>query len=291
LALVVQIFIWYAAATILNLPVEPVDVQKIVYQGLQIALAVGFIWLIFRLLDVAALAMSRLTHATDSRLDDQLVPLLRKTLKVFITIIIGVMVIQNLGYSVTSIIASLGIGGLALALAAKDAVANFFGSIVVFTDQPFHVDDWIEVGEISGVVEEVGFRTTLVRTFEKSVATIPNQVFTSSTIINHSRRPVRRIKMTIGLSYDTTPDQLDAFTAEVKKTISETAGLTEAFYVYFESFGDSSLNVLLQCFADTTEFAVYMELKEKLMLEIMRVVDRQGLEIAFPTQTLHLVKD
>ena len=97
--------------------------------------------------------------------------------------------------------------------------------------------------------------------------------------------------MTIGLSYDTSPDQLDAFTAEVKKTIRETTGLTEAHYVFFESFGDSSLNVLLQCFADTTEFAVYMELKEKLMLDVMRVVERQGLEIAFPTQTLYLKKD
>ncbi|NND70463.1 MAG: mechanosensitive ion channel family protein [Rhodothermales bacterium] len=291
LALVAQIGIWYAAARVLELPTEPADVQQIVFQGLLIALAVAVTWLFFRLLDVAAGALARVSDNTDSKLDDQLVPLLRKTLKVFVSIIIVVMVIQNLGYSVTSIIASLGIGGLALALAAKDAVANFFGSLIVFTDQPFHVGDWIEVNDVSGIVEEVGFRTTIVRTFEKSVASVPNQTFTSNTIVNHSRRPVRRIKMVIGLTYDATPDQINSFCDEVKKLISGNPSFDEGHYVYFESFGDSSLNVLVQCFIKTTDFVEYMSAKEKMMLDIMRIVERLGLEIAFPTQTVHLKQE
>ena len=289
-ALVVQIGIWYAAARILELPTEPANIRLIVFQGLRIALAVGVTWLFYRLLDVAALALSRASDGTDSKLDDQLVPLLRKTLKVFVSVIIAVMVIQNLGYSVTSIIASLGIGGLALALAAKDAVANIFGSLIVFTDQPFHVGDWIEVNDVSGVVEEVGFRTTIVRTFEKSVANVPNQTFTSSTIVNHSRRPVRRIKMVIGLTYDATPDQLDTFCQSVKELIAGNSRFDESCYFYFDSFGDSSLNVLVQCFVKTTDYVEYMTAKEKLMLDIMRIVERQGLEIAFPTQTLHVTR-
>ena len=288
LAAVAQILLWYASASLINLPVEPTNVRLIVFQGLEVAIAIAVIWLFFRLLDVAALALNRHSDTTDSKLDDQLVPLLRKTLKVFVTVVVGVMVIQNLGYSVTSIIASLGIGGLALALAAKDAVANFFGSIIVFTDQPFHVGDWIEIDGLEGTVEEVGFRTTLVRTFDRSLATIPNQTFTSNTIINHSRRPMRRIKMTIGLSYESTPDELVNFKNAVRQIIESNSAFDEGYHVYFDNFGDSSLDVLVYCFVKTSAYAEYMAAKEDLMLQIMRIVEQHGLEIAFPSRTVYL---
>lgn len=287
LALVVQIVLWYAAVAIVALPEEPVDVRTIVFQGLDVAVAIAIVWLLFRLIDVAALVMSRFSEDTESRLDDQLVPLLRKTLKIFVAFVIGVMIIQNLGYSVTSVIASLGIGGLALALAAKDAVANFFGSLVVFTDQPFHVGDWISIDDLEGVVEEVGFRTTLVRKFDKSLATVPNQIFTTSTIVNHSMREMRRIKLNIGLSYEASADEIVAFKERVSKIISGMPIIDPSFHVYFNSFSDSSLDLLIMCFARTTDYVAFMTAKEELMLHVMRLVDELDLEMAFPTSTVY----
>lgn len=288
LALVLQILLWYAAAAIIVLPEEPVDVRILVFQGLDVAVAVSIVWLLFRLIDVAALVMARFSDETESRLDDQLVPLLRKTLKIFVALIIGVMIVQNLGYSVTSVIASLGIGGLALALAAKDAVANFFGSLVVFTDQPFHVGDWISVDDLEGVVEEVGFRTTLVRKFDKSLATVPNQVFTTSTITNHSMREMRRIKLTVGITYEAGPADIEELKRRVSTILAGMPIIDPSFHVYFDGFGASSLDLLVMCFARTTDYVDFMSAREELMLKVMRTVDDLGLEMAFPTRTVYL---
>ena len=289
LALVLHIVLWYAAATVLVLPVEPVNVRLFVFQGLQVALAVAVTWAVFRLLDVIARGLERLSAKTDTRLDDQLVPLLRKTLKVFLAVTVAVMVIQNLGYSVTSFIASLGIGGLALALAAKDTVANFFGSVVVFTDRPVHVGDWIALDDVEGTVEEVGFRTTRIRRLDHALVTVPNQAFTSSPIVNRSSRPNWRIHLTVGLTYETTADQMEHFLAAVRELVAGHAGLDPSFhYVHFVGFGASSLDVEVYCFARTARWPDWLAVQEDLMLRIMRLVDAQGLEVAFPTRTVYL---
>ena len=193
IAALIQIGMWYCAAVLLALPRKPLDIHLFTAQGLEVALAAALVWLLFRLIDVLGSALGRAARRTESRLDDQFVPLLRKTLKVIISVTVGVMVVQELGYSVSSLIASLGVGGFALALAAKDTVANVFGSVVVFTDQPFQVGDWIEVEGVEGTVEEVGFRTTQIRRFDHSSVTMPNATFSAHPIINHSRRPRRRI--------------------------------------------------------------------------------------------------
>lgn len=289
LALLLQVLLWHLAAVVLLLPEEPVDLRRFIFNGLEVALAVALTWIAFKLLDVLAGIFDRMTGRTESRLDDQLVPLLRKTLKVFIAVVVAVMVLQNLGYSVTSLIASLGIGGLALALAAKDTVANFFGSIVVFTDQPFHVGDWVEFGEVEGVVEEVGMRTTRIRRFDKSLASVPNQTFTQKTLINHSVRPIRRLKVTVGLSYETTPSEMRAFLARVRGLLAERETFEqESWVVHFTGFNDSSLDVLVQAYTVTTVWTEFLEAQEELLLAIMNVVEELGLEIAFPTRTVHL---
>ncbi|MEL6548554.1 MAG: mechanosensitive ion channel family protein, partial [Myxococcota bacterium] len=174
LSALAQIGLWYLAATLLHIPSEPYDVQKLVMQGLELAVWLSLVWLTFRLVDVLAGTMARAADKTDSKIDDQLVPLIRRTLKIIVAVTAGIWVAQNLGYSVTSLIASLGVGGLALALAAQDTVANFFGSVVVFTDRPFQIGDWVQFGDIEGTVEEVGFRTTTIRRFDKSTVMVPN---------------------------------------------------------------------------------------------------------------------
>ena len=289
LALVAQIILWHVAVLLLELPTEPLDVRAIVYNGLSAAVAVGLVWVGFALIEVLGSGLARRAVQTESKLDDLIVPMMRKSMKLFIAIIGGVWIIQNLGYSVTSIVASLGIGGLALALAAQDTVSNFFGSVVVFTDKPFQVGDWVELGGVEGTIEEVGFRTTRIRQFDKAQVVIPNQMFTSTPIRNFSRRSIRRIKMIVGLSYETNSSQMRAFLDGAKKLLEEHPVIEKGSYmVHFVEFGDSSLNVQFYCFTTTSVWIKWLDAREELMLQIMDLVEELGLEIAFPTRTVYL---
>ncbi|MEM1269342.1 MAG: mechanosensitive ion channel family protein [Bacteroidota bacterium] len=289
LGLIVQVGIWFLVANVLALPAEEVNVRQIVFGGLQIALAVGVVWGAFVLIDVLARASQAVVERTDTLLDDQLVPLLRKALKTFVAILIAVAVVQNLGIDVWSLIASLGIGGLVLALAAKDTVSNFFGSLIVFTDQPFQIGNIIEVEGVEGVVEEVGFRTTRIRQFDKSLVIMPNQKFTTTPIINHSLRARRRIKFNVGLSYDTSPDQMETFVSRLRGLLAGHDGLDHSYHaVYFNGYEDSSLNVLVVCFANTTDWDLYSTTQQAVLLATLRLVAELGLDVAFPTRTVHV---
>ena len=286
---IIQIGVWRIAAGLAQLPSEPLNIREYVFQGLEIALWAAVAWLLLRLVDVLTSALARASQKTESKLDDQLIPLLRKTLKVVIFISIAIMVIQNLGYSVTSLIASLGVGGLALALAAQDTVANLFGSFVVFTDKPFQIGDWVQFGSVEGTVEEVGFRTTKVRRFDKSIITVPNSTFSTSPITNHSQRPIRRIKMTVGLSYEAKAGQVEAILEDLRKLVAEHPDVDQGFnFVHFTGFGGSSLNLQIYCFTKSTVWTDFLKAREDLMLKIMRIVESHGLEFAFPTQTVYL---
>jgi MscS family membrane protein len=291
-ALVIQVLLWYAVAVVLVLPQEPTDIRSFIFSGLQIALAIAATWIVFRLVDVLGRASERMSDRTDTKLDDQAIPLLRKSLKVFIGITVGVMVVQQLGYSVTSLIASLGIGGLALALAAKDMVANFFGSVLVFTDRPFQIGDAVSVGGVEGVVEEVGFRTTRIRQFDRALVTVPNQTFSSASITNLSARQCRRIRFVLGVGYDATPGQVGELVEALRGLVGQHPGIDAGNYlVNFQAFGDSSLEVLVNCYTTTADYAAYMDAQQALLLRVMEVVDQMGLEIAFPTRTVYLRSD
>jgi MscS family membrane protein len=199
------------------------------------------------------------------------------------------MVVQNLGYSVTSLLAGVGIGGAALAFASKDAVANIFGSIVIFVDRPFMIGDWIEVGDVEGTVETVGIRVTTVRTFANSVITIPNAQFTIMPINNWSRMKKRRIKMTIGVTYDATPDKLRMAVDAIRGIIRSDDRLHQDFFlVNFFDFGASSLDIFCYLFTRTTGWAEHMQIREEFMLKVMEAMSSLGLSFAFPTRTVHL---
>jgi MscS family membrane protein len=284
----VQLLLWMVAKTVLTLPSEPIDFDAVVGQGLMVAVAFAIAWTLFRLIDVLGRGLARLSELTDSRLDDQIVPLVRKSLKVVVVITVSMTVVQNLGYSVASILASLGVGGLALALAAKDTVANLFGSVVVFTDRPFQVGDWVEVADIEGTVEEVGFRTTRVRRFDKSLITVPNQMFSTTPITNHSQRPIRRIKMTVGIGYEASPEKIEALLADFRRLLSTHEGIDQRFhFVHFVAMADSSLSMQFYCFTKSTVWVEHLRVQEELLLEIIGLVNRHGLEIAFPTRTVY----
>ncbi len=289
LSVAVQLLLFYAAVYFLDLPKQPVNIRDIAFQGLQVAVIVTIGWTLFRLVDVFMLAMERLSEKTESKLDDQIVPLVRKTFKVVIGVTVFVMTVDTLGYSITGMIASLGVGGLAIALAAQDTVANLFGSVVIFTDRPFQVGDWVEFDGIQGDVEEVGFRTTRIRRFDKSLVTVPNSTFSKTAITNHSARPKRRLDITVGVTYESKPKQLRELLEALRNEVKTHEGLDRGFqFVHFTEMGATSLNIRVYCFTVSTHWVTHLTVQESLMLRIMEIVQENGLEMAFPTQTVYL---
>lgn len=283
-----RIFLWYAAAVVLSLPQAPSNVRLWVLSGIELALWVSIIYLAFNMIDVLTRVLERAAARTETVLDDQIAPLVQRALKVFIAAVFVIMIVQNMGVEVGSLLASLGIGGLALALAAKDTVANFFGSMIIFIDQPFQIGEVVEIKDVHGTVEEVRFRSTLIRRFDKSLVTVPNQFFTNNNIVNHARRPRRRMKITVGLSYETNAAQMRLFVAGVNKILDDYDGIDDEFKeAVFAEFGESSLDVLIVCFSRSNSWVDTMAAQEYLMLRIMELVEEQGLEIAFPTRTIY----
>ncbi len=257
--------------------------------GAQTLAAISVVWLGFRLVDVLTDWLGEKADKTDTKLDDQLVPMLRKVLKVFTAVIGFIFILQNLNVNVGSLLAGLGLGGLAFALAAKDSISNVFGSIVIFVDKPFQIGDWVVIGSVEGVVEEVGFRTTRVRTFYNSLVTVPNQQMTNVSIDNYGMRRYRRYKTTLGLTYDTPPEKMQAFCEGIRAIISGLPGMRkDSYLVEFHGFGDSGLLVFIYCFMEVPDWAAELRTRTNLNLEILRLADRLAVSFAFPTQTLHV---
>lgn len=279
----------FIALSILPLPTKPLDLVQFT-EALKNGTAVAVvIWFVIRLVDGLADLWAEKAERTETKLDDQLVPIVRRSAKVFFFIVGVVLVLQNMGYSVGSLLAGLGIGGLAVAMAAKDTMSNLFGSLVIFLDKPFQIGDWIEMNGVEGTVEEVGLRTTRVRTFANSLITVPNMLFTSTSINNWSRMKKRRIKMTVGVTYSTKPDQMDVLVNRIRQIISDDEKiLNDFFLVNFDNFGPSSLDVFIYCFTVSTVWAEFLQAKQELMLKIMHAVKDLELSFAFPTQSIHV---
>lgn len=279
----------FFALLILPLPKEPVNFDRFITAMLSSVALVLVIWFCTRLVDGIADWWDDKAAQTESRLDDMLVPIIRKSLKAFLYVIGVVLILQNLGYSVSSLLAGLGIGGLAMAMAAKDTVANLFGSLVIFLDKPFQVGDWIEMGSVEGTVEEIGLRTTRIRTFANSLISVPNSSFTTDPCNNWSRMKKRRVKMSIGVTYSTSSKKLDQLVKEIRQLIADNPKIRNDFYlVNFDNFGPHSLDVFIYCFTETTNWGEFLQAKQEFMLSIMDKVESLGLSFAFPTQTLHV---
>lgn len=247
------------------------------------------VWLAYRLIDVLSDFLSERASATESKLDDQLIPLVSKTLKFFVVVVGSLFVLQNRGVNVGSLLAGLGIGGVAVALAAKDTLANFFGSVMIFIDKPFQIGDWVVLGSTEGIVEEVGFRTSRVRTFYNSLVTVPNALVTNSVVDNYGARRYRRYSTTLGLAYDTPPEKLEAFCEGVRALITRTPGMRKDFYmVELKGFGASALEIMVYCFMDTPTWNQEMRVRTNLNLDIIRLAKDLGVSFALPTQTVHI---
>lgn len=279
----------YLVTWVLKLPTEPIDLQSFATALFRTSWILLSLWVAIRMFDVVCRFWADVAAKTETKLDDQLVPILRKSGRVVLIIIGVVLVFQNMGYSVGSLLASFGIGGAAIALASKDSLSNLFGSLVIFLDRPFQIGDWIEVEHIEGTVEDVGLRTIRIRTFANSLITVPNAFFTTNVINNWSRMNKRRIKMNLGFTYGTSADQMREAIEGIKGLIRENDAMHHDFFlVNFVGFGPSSLDVMVYCFTKTTNWSEFMATQESFFLDIMQLVEKQGLSFAFPTRTLHV---
>ena len=279
----------YICVEILQLPEQPTDLDHLARNGLQILLTFNLAWFCYNMVALVEHWLTYWAESTESDLDDHLVPFVRKSLRAFIIFLAVLFLVQNLGYSVSALLASLGLGGLAVALAAKDSLSNIFGSLMILLDRPFSIGDWVKAGDMEGVIEDIGFRSTRIRTFSKTLITVPNSVLMNMSIDNFSQMPKRRIKLTIGVTYETTPTQMRQAVAAIKKMLREHPAIHQEFFlVNFTDFGASSLDIMVYCFTTSTVWGEYLDAREDVCLKIMETVEGLGLGIAFPSQTIYL---
>ena len=269
--------------------VLPVHWSAALSSVVRVLVTVAVVWAAYLAVDLLAAKLGDRAEKTESKLDDQLVPLLRKTLKVVVFIIGTLVVLQNLEFDVTTLFASVSIGGLALGLAAKDTLANLFGSISIFVDSPFQIGDWINVAGMDGTVEEVGFRSTRIRTFYDSVMVMPNASLANAKIDNYGQRRYRRTFVKLGLTYDTSPEQMQAF-VEGCRAVIQANPLTrkDVYEVHMSGFGDSALEVMMYFFFECDTWTDELRERHNVFLELMRLARDLGVGFAYPTRTLHI---
>lgn len=268
----------------------PVDWYVWMGKVYHILIAVNITWLVARLVDaIIEEYIVPLTEKTESDFDDQIVPIVKKGLKSTIWALGVIVALNNAGYDVTALIAGLGIGGLALAMAAKDSVSNIFGGIMVFTDKPFKVGDRIKVNGFDGSITEVGLRTSRMRTLEGRLVTIPNSQFTGNMVENVSAEPSRKVLLNLGLTYDMNAEQMEKGISVLKEIAANNQDIEPDVSVGFNSFGDFSLGIL---------FIYYIKKDNDILgtqtamnLEILKKFGENGLEMAFPTQTIYNINE
>jgi len=277
---------WWLTLGWLDLPLNALTVLKL---ASQLVMSAAGVWAIYRLVDLLSAHFTALAAGTETRVDDILIPLIRRAVKIVTLAFVVLFVAQNLDIDITSLLAGLGIGGIAFALAAKDTVENLFGSVTVLVDRPFQIGDWVVIGDQEGTVEEIGFRSTRVRTFYNSRITIPNSTLVNTAVDNLGAREYRRFKCTIGVQYDTPAEKIEAFCEGIRELIRRHPYTRKDYYmVYFNAFADSSLDILLYVFFQTPDWATELRERHRLLLDIVRLAHRLGVEFAFPTRTLHL---
>jgi MscS family membrane protein len=256
--------------------------------GSTVAYSLVMFWGLLRAFDAL------IEHANEIAREKQLgiaafMPWIKKTLITIIVVMGVLLTAQSLGADVKAFLAGLGIGGLAFALAAQDTIANLFGSIVVAIDQPFKIGETIRIGSHIGAVEDIGLRSTKLRLLDKSLIVMPNKMVASESIINLSRFTQRRFEMIVGLTYDTSPDQMAAIVDEIRGLLTAEAEVEpETFNVYFRDYSASSLDIWITYQTRSPDFAPAMRLRQRINLAIMRAVQARGLSFAFPTQTVML---
>ncbi len=279
---IVVMGVWFALKSL----VLPDTVTTIIANAYQVIIALLVGWMLSRLFDALYREyLIPVAERTENDLDDQLLPIISKGVKMItwaMAIIIG---LNNAGYDVAALIAGLGIGGLALAMAAKDTVSNIFGGFTIFTDRPFTINDRIKVAGYDGTVLEIGVRSTRLKTLEGRIVTIPNAKFADAPVENVTWEPSRKVKLDLGLTYDTTPEQMQQAMDILAEINAENASTEDKSIISFNAFGDFAMNIMFIYYIRKDE--PIADTQTAVNMEILKRFNAEGLEFAFPTQTLY----
>jgi len=265
------------------------DISILLNQVIRSGFIIVLFWAILQILSNLANNIHKITNKFGDKISHEVANFIVKAVRLFVIIIGFIAVLQEWGYNVSGFLASLGLVGMAFALAAKDTAANLFGSLVIFTDKPFKVGDWIKTPHVEGTIESIGIRSTKVRTFAQALVTVPNATLANSAILNWSRMGKRRIKMNVGLTYDTKGSVVEKIIEDIKIMLKNHNDIhQDTIHIYFSAFGDSSLNIFCYYFTKTTDWGKFMKVRENTYLEIMKIVEQNDSSFAFPTQTLYI---
>jgi MscS family membrane protein len=241
-----------------------------------------------RSIDYVGLRLLHKAEKTESKVDDQLIPFAIEIAKVLIVVFGVLIVLANVfDTDVTALAAGLGIGGVAIALASKESLENLLGSFTIFFDKPFQVGDIITIGSVTGVVEKVGFRSTRVRTYDKSVVTVPNKNLINTELDNLGVRPVRRVKFNIGLLYNTPSDKIKNIVDELQELIDTHPITNQDGKVRFLEFGESSLNIMVLYYTNGSDWEVMINTQQEINYKIIEIVRRNETDFAFPSRSLY----
>ncbi len=263
----------------------------------QVLFAFSIAYALFHLVDVVEHFLVKAAKRTDTTLDDMLVPVIRKSMRVTIGIICILFVAENVfgAKEMKTFILGAGIGGMAIAFAAKDTIANLLGSIMIFIDRPFHINELVKIDSHVGSVVEVGFRSTRILTLDGHIITIPNSIVANTDVENiAARRLIKRVS-NITITYDAGPAKAQRAVDIIKEILSDIPEVNTSkehiFRVYFDEFNDWSLNIYMAYWVAPSDYWVFKEVNQRVNLEIMKRFEQEGIEFAFPSQTLYLKND
>ena len=256
----------------------------------RLILSVSAVLLFSRIIDFMSDIFLSRAENTESKLDDQLIPLVKRAGKTLVWIFGVVFILQNMGVQVTALVAFGSVGGVAIALASKDTVENLFGSLVVFIDQPFQIGEYVVIdGSIEGVIEEVGFRSTRIRTLERTLISVPNAKIAHCTVNNFAKISQRRFKCTVTLRYDTSREQLQSFIAEAKSYLENHEQIDEkTVLVLFNNMNSCSLDILVMAFINSNQWMDLQVIKQDIFFAFMKLAEDLEIGFAFPTTTIEL---
>lgn len=278
---IIIIGIWYAIKYLSFTP----EFDTRIGQAYYLLVSFNVAWVIVRLLDAIVQEYFRpIVEKSENDLDDRLLPIIAKGLKISVWTMAIIIGLDNAGYDVTTMIAGLGLGGLAFAMAAKDTIANLFGGFTIITDKPFTLNDRIQVKGFDGNVKEIGIRSTRIKTFDGREVVVPNATIANDVLVNVSVEPSRRISLSLGLTYDTDHNSMEKAMSILKEIVAENDKLEENVIIGFDAFNDFSLNINFKYYI--IKGSDILGTQTQVNLEILKRFNAEKLEFAFPTQTI-----
>ena len=268
-----------------------IGLRMIINKGFSLFFIYSILWILLKMIDFIGLILVKKSELTENKMDDQLIPFIIEICKILVYIF-GIFIIMGniFNVNIAALATGLGIGGIALAMASKESLENLLGSFTIFFDQPFTVGDVVIIGTVTGTIEKVGFRSTRIRTFDKSLVTVPNKKMIDAELDNLGLRSVRRVKFNIGITYDTSPDQIKAIVSDIQEMINLHEKTNQDGRVRFQEFGGSSLDIMVMYFVDSPRWEDLIDVKEDINYKIMEIVKKHKSDFAFPSTTVYLQK-